>query len=323
MTLWRTSSVAGAACLALTLAACGGGASGSSGAADGELEKTELTVGSLPLADYAALYWAEEHGFFEDEGLDVTIEAVQGGPAGVQKVVAGELDFTNSTVFVAAMSQDSGLPIRLVVPTSALADGGMGIYVREDSPIRGLEDLQGKSVGTNTTKNIGDITFNALAESEGVDVEPDWVEVPFPEMVSGVKAKSIDAGYVPEPFASQARAEGLREVVDLTTGPNNHLVAASYVSSQRFIDENPDTTAAFVEAMYAAGDDMMKNEAEVREWLPSIAQLDEDIAQKMPLPPFYGELDRAGVEAAVGILKDQELVKQELEVEDVLWEPSE
>lgn len=313
--------LAGAAGAALLLSACGGESGGGAGATDGKLEKSEITVGSLPLADYAALYWAEEKGFFKDEGLDVTIEAVQGGPAGVQKVVSGELDFTNSTPFGTAMAVDSGLPIRSVVLTSALADNGIGIFVPKASPIKGIEDLDGKSIGINTTKNMGDITFNNLAKSEGVDVAPKWVEVPFPEMISGVKAKSIDAGYMPEPFMSAARAGGLREVVDNTKGPNKGLAGSTYVSSQRFLDENPDTAAAFSRAMYKAGGDLNKNEADLRTWLPSIAKLDKSTAKDIPLPTYYSEMNLDSYTKAVDILKEQKLVKSDLDVNTTLWAP--
>jgi len=321
MNMWRTVAVAGFTSAALALSACGGGSEGGTGSTDGTLEKTELTVGSLPLADYAALYWAKEKGFFKDEGLDVTIEPVQGGPAGVQKVVSGELDFTNSTPFGTAMAVDSGLPIRSVVLTSALADNGIGIFVPKSSPIKDMKDLDGKSIGINTTKNMGDITFNALAEDKGVDVSPKWVEVPFPEMISGVKAKSIDAGYMPEPFMSAARDGGLRQVVDNTEGPNKGLAGSTYVSSQKFLDDNPDTAAAFARAMYKAGGDLEKNEDELRAWLPSIAKLDKDLAKKLPLPTYYSSMDEKSYTEAVDILKEQKLVKQDLDVDETLWAP--
>ena len=317
----RKAVLASAAGAALLLAGCGGSGDASAGATDGELEKTEITVGSLPLADYAALYWADEKGFFEDEGLDVTIEPVQGGPAGVQKVVSGELDFTNSTPFGTAMAVDSGLPIRSVVLTSALADNGIGIFVPKGSSIKDMKDLDGKSIGINTTKNMGDITFNALAKDKGVDVSPKWVEVPFPEMISGVKAKSIDAGYMPEPFMSAARDGGLRQVVDNTEGPNKGLAGSTYVSSQKFLDANPDTAAAFSRAMYKAGGDLEKNEDELRTWLPSIAKLDKDLAKKLPLPTYYSTMDEESYGKALDILKEQELVKQDLDVDKTVWAP--
>lgn len=324
MKQWRTLTMAGITSAALGLSACGGGGGGASAAAtDGELEKAELTVGSLPISDYASLYWAQEKGFFEDEGLDVTIEPVQGGPAGVQKVVAGELDLTNSTTFGTAMAVDSGLPIRSVVLTSGLADNGIGIFAPKGSGIKEMADLDGRSVGINTTKNVGDITFRALAEAEGLDVQPDWVEVPFPEMIGGVEATSIDAGYMVEPFMSAARDAGLQQVADLTKGPNQGLAMSTFVASQKFVDENPDTAAAFANAMYAAGADMEENEGELRAWLPSIAQLDEDVAKEMPLPAFYSEMETERYEKAVNVVKDQELVSSDLEPGSTLWAPAE
>lgn len=120
----RTMIVAGAVTLALALTGCGGGGTSANSAADGKLEKTSIKVGSLPLADYAALYWAKEKGgFFDKEGLSVEIVPVQGGPVGIQQVASGELDITNSTPFGTSMAADSGLPIKTVVLTSALADG--------------------------------------------------------------------------------------------------------------------------------------------------------------------------------------------------------
>ncbi|NYF98074.1 ABC transporter substrate-binding protein [Janibacter cremeus] len=324
MNKWRTLAMAGITSAALGLSACGGSDGGASAAAtDGELEKAELTVGSLPISDYATLYWADEKGFFEDEGLDVTIKPVQGGPGGVQKVVAGELDLTNSTTFGTAMAVDSGLPIRSVVLTSALADNGIGIFAPKGSDITEMADLDGKSVGINTTKNVGDITFRALAEAEGMDVQPDWVEVPFPEMIGGVEAKSIDAGYMVEPFMSAARAAGLNQVADLTKGPNEGLAMSTFVASQKFLDENPDTAAAFAKAMYAAGGDMEENEDEVRAWLPSIAQLDESVAKEMPLPTYYSQMEPDAYDKAVGIVKDQELVSSDLDPGTTLWTPAE
>ncbi|WP_068252123.1 ABC transporter substrate-binding protein [Janibacter corallicola] len=314
----RMVAAAGAVSVALALAGCGG-ESDATAETDGTLEKTDVTVGSLPLADYAALYWAKEKGFFEDEGLNVTIKPVQGGPAGIQKAVSGELDFTNSTPFGTAMAVDSGLPIRSVVLTSALADNGLGVFVPKSSPIKDIKDLDGKSLGINTTKNMGDITFNNLVESKGLDVKPKWVEVPFSEMISGVKAKSIDAGYMPEPFMSGARDAGLRQVADLTDGPNKGLAGSTYVAGQKFLDDNPDTAAAFARAMYKAGGDLEKHEDEARDWLPTIAELDESVAKNMPLPTYYGAMDKEAYTKAVDILKDQNLVKDDLDVDSTLW----
>ncbi|NLU82217.1 ABC transporter substrate-binding protein [Rhodococcus sp. HNM0569] len=298
---------------ALVLASCSGASSGAS-AADGELEKTEVTVGVLPLADYAAVYWADEHGLFEKEGLKVTLEPIQGGPIGIQKVASGELDFAIANSISSSISQAQGAPVTNVAHTASLGEGSGMVFVDPDSPIRTIDDLDGKTLGTNTTRNIGDVTFNNLAKSEGKDVAPNFIEVPFPEMVAGVQAGSIEAGYAPEPFSSAARAAGMRQVADVTTGPNAHLAASVFVAGDKFVDANPDTTAAFARAIYAAGGEITDSEAEFRSWLPGVAKVPDEVAQSMVLPVFASSLDLTGLEAVAAMLKEQGLVPDDFDI---------
>lgn len=308
-----------AAGAALLLSACGsdGGTSGSNG--DGEIEKADLTVGVLPLADYSTVYWAVEKGFFTDEGLNVTLEPVQGGPVGAQKVATGELDFAISNTFTTATATESGMPIKTVVLGSALGDNAIGMYVKPDSPIQGLEDLDGKTIGINTTGNVGDITFRALAADQGVDVTPTFVEVPFPEMLTGVQSDSIDVGYAPEPFLSAAIDADMRQIVDLTQGPNNRLAVSNFVAGNNFLERNPNTAAAFARAMYAANEDIMAKEQEWREWLPSMAQVPEDTALEMPMPFFITSTDVAEIQRVADMMSEQGILDPDYDAAEFTW----
>lgn len=57
-----------------------------------ELEKPQLTFGFIKLTDMAPLAIAKEKGFFEDEGLIVTIEAQSNWKNVLDRVIDGELD---------------------------------------------------------------------------------------------------------------------------------------------------------------------------------------------------------------------------------------
>lgn len=57
-----------------------------------EVEKDELTLGFIKLTDMAPLAIAKEKGFFEDEGLFVTLEAQSNWKVLLDRVIAGELD---------------------------------------------------------------------------------------------------------------------------------------------------------------------------------------------------------------------------------------
>jgi nitrate/nitrite transport system substrate-binding protein len=56
------------------------------------IEKDELTFGFIKLTDMAPLAIAKEKGFFEDEGLYVTLEAQSNWKVLLDRVIAGELD---------------------------------------------------------------------------------------------------------------------------------------------------------------------------------------------------------------------------------------
>jgi len=57
-----------------------------------ELEKTELKLGFIKLTDCAPLVIAKEQGFFDDEGLNVTLEAQANWKVLLDRVISGELD---------------------------------------------------------------------------------------------------------------------------------------------------------------------------------------------------------------------------------------
>jgi nitrate/nitrite transport system substrate-binding protein len=57
-----------------------------------ELEKTELKLGFIKLTDCAPLVIAKEQGYFEDEGLNVNLEAQANWKVLLDRVISGELD---------------------------------------------------------------------------------------------------------------------------------------------------------------------------------------------------------------------------------------
>src|SRR3954451_22618868 len=93
---WFAAAVAVAVTAVTALSACGSGGGTTGSSSNGKPEKTDVTVGVLPIADYAAVYWAQDKGFFKKEGLNVTLKPVQAGPIATQNVATGQLDFSIS-----------------------------------------------------------------------------------------------------------------------------------------------------------------------------------------------------------------------------------
>ena len=57
-----------------------------------DVEKDELTIGFIKLTDMAPLAVAYENGYFEDEGLFVTLEPQANWKVLLDRVITGELD---------------------------------------------------------------------------------------------------------------------------------------------------------------------------------------------------------------------------------------
>src|SRR3990167_2987530 len=57
-----------------------------------KLEKDELKFGFIKLTDCAPVLIAKDKGFFEDEGLFVTVEAQANWKVLLDRVISGELD---------------------------------------------------------------------------------------------------------------------------------------------------------------------------------------------------------------------------------------
>ena len=101
----------------VALAGCssGGGEPAPTDGAGGDAP-TAITVGVIPIVDVAPIYLGVAQGFFEEEGLDVTLELAQGGAAIVPAVVSGDYQFGFSNVTSLLLATSNGVPVKAVAP---------------------------------------------------------------------------------------------------------------------------------------------------------------------------------------------------------------
>ncbi len=129
------------------------------------LEKASIVLQWLPQAQFAGYYVAEDMGFYEEAGIDLTI--VSGGPDILASEVleAGKVDF--ATLFLStALQRRATLPIvniGQIVQHSALM-----LIAKKSSGIEKIEDLRGKKVGL--WANEFQIQARALFRQQGIRV---------------------------------------------------------------------------------------------------------------------------------------------------------
>lgn len=282
----------------LALAACSSGSpSGSDESAAGNAELEQITVGVIPIVDTAPIWLGDEKGFFEEEGLDLTIETATGGAAIVPGVQSGSYDYAFSNLISLMVANDKGLDMKVVangITTTGDTSSDVGsVMVTEDSPISSMKDLAGKKVSVNNLSNIGDTTISDLVERDGGDPSTiEFVEVPFPDAPAALENGIVDAAWILEPFQSLALSEGAKKLSANFAEFDPELDVAVYFTAASNVTENAETTEKFTRAMNKSLEYAAENPAEVRDIVGSYTQISDEVRAEMILPRFRTEINR-------------------------------
>ncbi len=158
------------AALALVGAGCGGsndksGAGTTESAAPAKMDKVTLQLKWVTQAQFAGYYAALEQGYYEAEGLDVTLKP--GGPdiTPEQVVASGQAEFGIDWLPSLLAARDQGGD--LVNIAQVFNQSGMTEVSRSDSGIESVADMKGKKVGVWCCGNENEL-YAALVKN-GID----------------------------------------------------------------------------------------------------------------------------------------------------------
>jgi NitT/TauT family transport system substrate-binding protein len=291
------AAAAGAAAL-LTLAACGGG-SDDAGGGGGEGGLTAVTIGTQPIVDSAPLYLGVDQGFFEDEGIDLTIESASGGAVVVPSVVSGDYQFGRGNVLSTMIAVDQGLPLTCITNANSTAgnpDFG-AVVVPADSPIQSMADLAGRTVSVNTLNNIGDTTIRAVVEGAGGDPQAvEFVEIPFPDAPAALQSGQVDAAWILDPFLTEAVDAGARVLSYNFSDFHPELDISCVFTSQQLMQEDPELVAAFQRAMNRSLEFSQENPEEVRRITGTYTEIDPAVLERIVIPTFRTDFSQEAME---------------------------
>ncbi len=186
--------VALAAAATFVFAACGGGAvasSAPSSAAPADMSKVRLQLQWAPQAQFAGYFAAVDQGYYEANGIDLTI--VDGGPDVIPQAAGSAADgpeFTISWV-PKVLEAREGTPASDLVNIAQIFQRSGTLSVSwKDSNITSPADFKGKNVGAWGFGNEFEVT--AAASKAGLTEGTDYTKVTQPFDMSLLLSRQID-----------------------------------------------------------------------------------------------------------------------------------
>ncbi|RJT85292.1 nitrate ABC transporter substrate-binding protein [Cryobacterium melibiosiphilum] len=274
-----------------------GAATPENSAEPGAAGLTPVTVGAIPIGDVAPLHLGLAEGFFEDEGIDLSIETISGGAVAVPGVVSGSFDFAFGNTVSLMVAQDKGLDLKYVTngtTSTGSSDADFaGVVVMDDSAIETATDLEGKTVSSNNLSNIGDTSIRTAVDNAGGDgASLTFVEVAFPNALAALETGQIDAALILEPFLTPALQNGARVVSWNYAETHENLDIGGYFTTGDVIKDSPELVASFAAAMNRSLEYAQEHPAEVRTAIGTYTEIPADVLDQITLPRFTTEFDR-------------------------------
>lgn len=193
---------------------------------------------------FVGAYVAKEKGFFEQNGLDVTIEHSPGRGEHVQLLVAGTVQVTTmDAATVLQRRADPGLP---VVSIALIGQRGQQAFAAlKESGLKSPKDWEGKTVGYKGTPPPD---LYALLSAAGADVNKvNLVNVGFdPRVLTEGQVDVYPLFKSNEPYLIR----GWGKEITLWDAADYGVptMGLTYVTSETYLAEHPDTLARFLRA---------------------------------------------------------------------------
>ncbi len=214
---------------------------------------------------------AAELGYFD--GTGITIENVgyaQGGPASLVALAGGSVEVGSAATAAVLNSIAAGNDFVAAYPSNGINDEAQSIfYVLDDSPIRSVEDIVGKTIAVNTLGAHLDYVVREALHQKGLPQDSaNLVVVPGPQLEQVLRSGQVDIsafGYWQTTFTGAALQNGgLRAVFD-DTDVLGEIAGGFIVLRRDWTLAHPDEARIFVEASTRALDYARDNPEKARE----------------------------------------------------------
>lgn len=288
----------------ISLLGCGGKSTSAQGAASASsLQKVTLNEVAHSLF-YAPLYVAIEEGYFEEEGIDLTLVTGFGADKTMTAVLTGEADIgfmgSESTIYTYAGNADD-----YVVNFAQLTQRA-GNFLVSRQPIDDFhwDMLKGSTVLGGRAGGMPEMVFEFILKKNGIDPETDLSidqSIDFGSTAAAFSGGQGDFSVEFEPHATSLEKKGDGYVVASLGEESGYVPYTAFSAKKSYIEANPELIQAFTNALQKGMDYVATHTPE------EIATL---------IQPQFAETDSATLTAIIARYHEQDTWKTDLIFEE-------
>ena len=246
---------------------------------------------------YAPQYAAIELGYFEDEGLDLTLVNGAGADKVMTALISGDADIgfmgSEASIYVYQQGSDD-----YAVNFAQLTQrAGNFLVGREAQDNFTWADLKGKKVLGGRAGGMPEMVFEYILKKNGIDPAADLtIDQSINFGLTAAAFTSNDADYTVEfePFATGLEKEGNGHVVASLGVDSGYVPYTAYSVKKSYLEKNPETIQKFTNAIQKGLEYVNTHSA-------------EEIAKV--IQPQFKETDEDTIATIVGRYKDQDTWK--------------
>ncbi|MEA3375616.1 MAG: ABC transporter substrate-binding protein [Chloroflexota bacterium] len=303
-------------------------------------EKTSIGMAVEFMDHAAAAYIAQDKGWFEEEGLNLSAyESYVTGMALASALARGDVEVAYMCLVPAINAYaNAGVPIRIVAGTHRY---GYGLVVNPDK-IEAVEDLGKRDIRIGCVREGGavDVLLQKTIDKYGLDRDEILSRVQRmnpPKQILAIQAGQLDAAFLPEQWATMAEDLGFRmlltsqdvwpemqgsvlvvkeELIDQHTEVVRRLVRTSQRATD-WINQHPDEAAVIMaRQLSVTGQTVLP--AEAAEVAARFEITPEVLLRSMGRLEYTTAIDAKMVQEVIDYMAEIGYIRSSFRAEDIL-----
>ncbi len=255
-------------------------------------EDAKLSVAYFLADSMLPALYAQEKGYFTEAGLDAEFIAVQGGPAVVSAVAAGEADVGYAAPVPPINGRLNGVPVKMFLQLSqevAPDKTYTWLVASGASGIKDLAGVKGKKIGFNANGGLCELMWRDHLATVGLTMDDvETVVLPFPEQEAALEQGNLDATCTINPFHSSMGGNANLGAVEIATGTladlSTPLMNDALFASEDWLAANGETAIKLAQVMDRARKELLADRTALEGAAVQFMELTPEAAKSFSLP---------------------------------------